>query len=89
MSGGDVDVAPYLNSRNTIGHGQFTIKFSNPKLNGGTEGYVEGVGGIRWWSKWVECGGVGGGGEELQKMQFRQRKPDDPGQEPDDPGTSG
>jgi hypothetical protein len=24
-----------------------------------------------------------------KKMQFRQRKPDDPGLEPDDPGVSG
>ena len=31
----------------------------------------------------MECGGVGGGGE---KLQFRQRKSDDPGREQDDPG---
>ena len=36
-----------------------------------------------------ECVGVGGGGGELQKMQFCQRKPDDPGQGLDDPGASG
>ena len=37
-------------------------------------------GGVRrrrwWWWRTAE-------------MQFRQRKPDDPGQEPDDPGGSG
>ena len=45
MSGGDVDVASYLNSRNTIGHGKPQLKFSNSKSNGGTEGYVVGLAG--------------------------------------------
>ena len=89
MSSGDVDVASYLYSRNTIGHGKPQLKFSNPKSKGGIVGYVVGLVDFRcWWSKWV-CGGVSGGGEKLQKMQFRQTKPDDLGQEPDDPGESG
>jgi hypothetical protein len=53
------------------------------------ERFAEGFAEVRWWwSKWV-CGGVGGGGQKLQEMQFGQGKPDDPGQEPDDPGGSG
>ena len=43
MSDGDVDVELYQYSRNTIGHGEPQIKFSNSKLNGGTEGYVMGL----------------------------------------------
>ena len=43
MSDGDVDVTPYLNSRNTIGHGKPQLKFSNTKSNDGTEGYVVGL----------------------------------------------
>ena len=44
MSGSDVDVEPYLNSRNTIGHGTATqiIKVKRDKIIG--------VGnGKRWW----------------------------------------
>ena len=31
----------------------------------------------------------GGGGGGTAQVQFRQRKPDDPGQKSDDPGASG
>ena len=31
MSGGDVDVEPYLDSRNTIGHGNHNSKSQRPK----------------------------------------------------------
>ena len=66
MSGGDVDVALYLYSQNTIGHGKPKLKILNPKSNGGTVGYVMGLEELRWWwSKWV-CGGVGGSGQHCK-----------------------
>ena len=40
-----------------------------------------GFGRWKWW--WL------GWWRRTAKLQFRQRKPDDPGQEPDDPGVSG
>ena len=58
MSGGDVDVEPYLNSRNTIGHGTTTqiLKRKRDK--------IVGVGsGNRWWcyaEVVVVCGSVCG-----------------------------
>ena len=68
MSGGDVDVEPYLGSRNMKGNGEPQWKFSKPsatKSVGVGSGQVvvwEGFAEVRrWWSKWV-CGGVGGGG---------------------------
>ena len=70
MSGGDVDVAPYLYSRNTIGHGNHNSNSQKQKSNGGTVWYVVGLPEFRWWlSKWV-CGGVSGGGQKLQKCSF-------------------
>ena len=82
MSGGDVDIEPFLVSRNTLGNNEPQLKFSKPNVSkfvgicsgqvvvgvGVSKGFAE----VRWWSKWV-CGGVGGGGQKLQKMQFRQR----------------
>ena len=59
MSNGDVDVEPYLNSRNTIGHGTRTqiLKAKRDK--------IVGVGsGNRGWCMWymtVLCGSGGGG----------------------------
>ena len=48
MSGGDVDVEPYLYSRNTIGHGNHNPKSQRPKRVkidiGGS--------GERWWCLW-------------------------------------
>ena len=58
MSGGDVDVEPYLNSRNTIGHGIATqiLKVKQDK--------IVRVGSVkRWWCMWymvVLCGSGGG-----------------------------
>ena len=58
MSGGEVDVEPYLNSQNTIGHGTATqiLKAKRDK--------IVGVGsGKRWWCMWykeVLCGTVCG-----------------------------
>ena len=58
MSGGDVDVEPYLNSRNTIGNGTATqiLKAKCDK--------IVGVGsGNQWWCMWemvVLCGTGGG-----------------------------
>ena len=55
MSGGDVDVEPYLYSRNTIGHGNHNSKSQRPKRVkidiGGS--------GERWlclWKCWEFCG---------------------------------
>ena len=59
MSGGDVDVEPYLNSRNTIGHGTATqiLKAKRDKIVGGGSGKSMVVlcgsgGGIQKW-KWA------------------------------------
>ena len=41
MSGGDVDVEPYLYSRNTIGHRNHNSNSQRPKTYGGS--------GMRWW----------------------------------------
>ena len=68
MSGGDVDVEPFLVCRNTLGNDEPQLKFSTPNASkfvgvvvvgfGESNGFAE----VRWWwSKWV-CGGVGGGG---------------------------
>ena len=58
MSGGDVDVEPYLNSQNTIGHGTAT-QILKAKLD-----QIVGVGsGKQWWYMWemvVLCGNGGG-----------------------------
>ena len=94
MSGGDVDVEPFLVSRNTLGNDEPQLKFSKPnaaKFVGVCSGQVVvGFGVIKWCAEgrrwWWVCGGVGGGGKNCRKMQFGQRKPDYPGQEADDPG---
>ena len=50
MSGGDVDVEPYLYSRNTIGYGNHNPKSQRPKRVKIT------IGGIveRWWCMWAD-----------------------------------
>ena len=45
MSGGDVDVEPYLYSRNTIGHENHNSNSQRPKRVKN----VEGGSGERWW----------------------------------------
>ena len=47
MSGGDVNVEPYLNSRNTIGHGSATqiLKAKRDKI-------IRVASGKRWWCMW-------------------------------------
>ena len=50
MSGGDVDVEPYLNSRNTIGHGTATqiLKAQSCKTYRSAKRVIDG-GGMRKW----------------------------------------
>ena len=78
MSGDDVDVEPFLVSLNTLGNDEPQLKFSQPNASifvGVCSGQVvvgfsvsNGFAEVRWWRcKWVG-GGVGGGGQKLQKM---------------------
>ena len=54
MSGGDVDVEPYLYSRNTIGHGNHNPKSPRPKH---VKIVIAGSG-ERWWCLWKAMGGM-------------------------------
>ena len=51
MSGGDVDVEPYLDSRNTIGHGNHksNLKDQNVSTCRSAKRVSDGRCGKRWW----------------------------------------
>ena len=80
MSGGDVDVEPFLVSRNTLGNDEPQLKLLKPnaeKCFGVGSGQVlvvldvsKGLAEVRWWWSRGVCGGVGGGGENCRKCNF-------------------
>ena len=51
MSGGDVDVKPYLDSRNTIGHGNHNSNSQSKRVKIVGVGNGKGYGGAmrKWW----------------------------------------
>ena len=51
MSGGDVDVEPYLDSRNTIGHGNHNSNSQSKMGQNCRKGSGKGYGGAmrKWW----------------------------------------
>ena len=81
MSGGDVDVEPYLYSRNTIGHGNHNSNSQRPncvQTCRSVKWVSDGGCGRRWWyaSAYLESGG-GMGGNLTENVQFRQEWSDD------------
>ena len=59
MSSGDVDVEPYLDSRNTKGYGNHNSKFQGPKCGTIAIGCIGEDGGVCGFGR---CGGRWGGG---------------------------